>query len=111
MYNLINCANKNKFRALITSHFTEVLSCGLTIMAEINPPESKPAKAPLCCIRQKGIFVDCFRELIKNLANILKSETFDNFANITAATWSINKIVPVSIALGIFYFKFPGQDF
>ena len=65
MYNLINCANKNKFCALIISHCTEVLSRGLTIMAEINPPESKLAKAPLCCIRQKGIFMDWFSELIK----------------------------------------------
>jgi hypothetical protein len=49
MCNLIICANKNKFCALIIGHCTEVhfaslLSSGFTIMAVINPPESKLAK-------------------------------------------------------------------
>jgi len=44
--------------------------------------------------------VERFSELIKkNLSDLQKSETFVYFTKITAATWSINKIILVSIAL------------
>ena len=40
-----------------------------------------------------------FSELIKNLSNAQKAETFIYFTKITVANLSINKIIPVSIAL------------
>ena len=40
-----------------------------------------------------------FSEMIKNLSDLLKSETFVYFTKITAAPWFIIKIIPVSIAL------------
>ena len=40
-----------------------------------------------------------FSELIKNISDMPKSETFVYFTKITAATWSINKIITVSRAL------------
>ena len=39
-------------------------------------------------------------ELIKKNSDVPKSETLLYFTKITAATWSTNKIIPVSIALG-----------
>ena len=36
---------------------------------------------------------------IFSIQPVQKSETFVNFTKITAATWSVNKIIPVSIAL------------
>ena len=46
--------------------------------------------------------------MIKKLSDALKSETF--FGNITAATWSMYKIIPVSIAecSHITCLKYPG---
>ena len=40
-----------------------------------------------------------FSELMKNLSDMPKSETFVYITKITAATLSINKIIPVSIPL------------
>jgi len=54
-----------------------------------------------CAAHQTEVqMVERFSELIKkNLSDLQKSETFVYFTKITAATWSINKIIPVSIAL------------
>ena len=53
----------------------------------------------LCCPRQQ--FKLRFSELITNMP---KSRTFVYFAKILAATWPINKIIPVDISLGCCFF-------
>jgi len=56
--------------------------------------------APIGLHQTEVQMVEWFSELIKkNLSDLQKSETFVYFTKITAATWSINKIIPVSIAL------------
>ena len=40
-----------------------------------------------------------FNKLMKYISDVPKSETFVYLTKITAVTWSINKILPVSIAL------------
>ena len=42
-----------------------------------------------------------FSELIKNPSDVPRSETYVYFKKITATTWPINKIIPVSIALDL----------
>ena len=37
--------------------------------------------------------------IVQNVSDVSKSETFTYTTEISAATWSFNKIVPVSIAL------------
>ena len=55
---------------------------------------------PLLCInRQQLKLEERFTELINNFSDLPKSEIFVYFTKITAATWSINKIIPVSIVL------------
>ena len=46
-------------------------------------------------IKQQGKFVEKFSGLMKNLSDMPKLETFVY----TVTTWSINNIIPVSIAL------------
>ena len=50
-------------------------------------------------IKQQGKFVEMFSELMKNLSDMPKLETFVYITKITVTTWSINDIIPVSIAL------------
>ena len=47
--------------------------------------------------------------MINNLSDVPKSETFLYFSKIAAATWSINKIIPVSISLIEFNLFFLGK--
>ena len=49
-------------------------------------------------------------ELILNLSDLQKSETFVYFTKITAATWSINNIIPVFIALPAIISEFSCGD-
>ena len=51
---------------------------------------------PLCCTRQQFKFLERFSELIKN-------QTFVYYSNITAATWSINKIIPFTEKISEFF--------
>ena len=44
-------------------------------------------------------FAESFSELIQNISDVPISETFFYFTEIKATTWSINKIIPVYIAL------------
>ena len=44
-------------------------------------------------------FLERFSELIKNISDIPKSDNFVYFTKITAVTWSIDEIIPVSMAL------------
>ena len=42
-----------------------------------------------------------FSELMKNPSDVPRSETYVYISKITATTWPINKIIPVSIALDL----------
>ena len=57
-----------------------------------NYPVSSDLKPPL--------IKHFFSELIRNLSDVPKSDIFVYFAKITAATCSINQIIPVPIAMG-----------
>ena len=54
-----------------------------------------------CCTMQQFRLVERFSESIKNLSDARKYETFVYFTKIKVATLSINKIIPVSIALAM----------
>ena len=62
--------------------------------------------------RQLFNFLERFNELLKKNSGAPKSETVVyHFTKITPATWSINKIIPVSIALGVTFLTFPDSVF